>query len=357
MTSSGCGAEGPAGGAAGDLRPQIGADGSFSLFSGRFGEGFHGPIGALREARAKFVRPAQLERFPAGHALVVVDVGFGLGTNSAALLEAAQARHLSLQIWALELDPEPLRQALAIAAFRQQWQTGTLHLLEGLLQHGQARTPPTARTPATANAGMRATPSAAPGLSSTAHLLWGDGRQGIRRLLASGTEGGEDLAGRCDLVLLDAFSPQRCPELWSLEFLTALARLLRPEGRLLTYCCAAAVRNSLQLAGLTLASIQPPAPLAAGATWSYGTAASPGPLPTERDPVPGEEPAPLAPLSAMERDHLTTRAAEPYRDPTGQAEARAILTARQRAQAGSSAGSTSAWRRRWGLEGTPDQPA
>lgn len=289
-----------------ELRPQQGADGSFSLFSARFGEGFHGPIGALREAHAKFVAPAQLERFAPGGSLVVVDVGFGLGTNSAALLEAAQARGLVLQIWGLEVDPQPLRQALAAPAFRRQWQPASLALLDALLEQGRC---------------------------GASQLLWGDARQRVRELPQ----------GRADLVLLDAFSPQRCPELWTLEFLGALARLLKPEGRLLSYCCAAAVRRALQRVGLELASISGPPP-----AWSYGTAASAGPLPVAAGP--------LRALTAMEIEHLGTRAAEPYRDPSGRSSAAEILAARQRAQAGSAAGSTSAWRRRWGLERC-DQPA
>jgi tRNA U34 5-methylaminomethyl-2-thiouridine-forming methyltransferase MnmC len=292
------------------LRPQHGADGSFSLFSTRFGEGFHGRIGALREAQAKFVRPAQLERFAPGSQLVVVDVGFGLGTNSAALLEDAQSRGLHLHLWGLELDPEPLRLALAAEPFRRQWQPSTLELLATLLERGAMEHHDGAQAGA-----------------AQARLLWGDARQRV----------GELTAGHCDLVLLDAFSPQRCPELWSLEFLRALARLLKPEGRLITYCCAAAVRRALQLAGLQLTSIAAPPP-----AWSYGTAASPSPLPCGSGPG-----ALLRPLTPMELEHLTTRAAEPYRDPTSQASAGAILAARQRAQAGSTAGSTSAWRRRW----------
>lgn len=304
MTWNACAAEA-------ELRPQPGADGSFSLFSARYGEGFHGPIGALREAQAKFVAPAQLERFPSGTTLLVVDVGFGLGTNSAALLEAARERGLNLEIWGLELDPAPLRQALAAPSFRRQWQPATLALLEALLEQGR---------------------------SGDSQLLWGDARRRV----------GELPAGRCDLVLLDAFSPQRCPELWTLEFLGALARLLRPEGRLLSYCCAAAVRRALQLAGLELASIQPSDPLprpGGSAPWSFGTAASPGPLPGGAGPLRG--------LTALEREHLATRAAVPYRDPSGRSSAAQILAARQRAQAACTAGSTSAWRRRWGLDRRP----
>jgi len=299
-----------------DLLPRSGADGSFSLFSSRFGEGFHSAMGALSEARAKFVAPAQLERFSRDQRLRVVDVGFGLGTNSAALREAAQARGLTLEIWGLELDPAPLRQALAAAAFRRQWQPDTLELLDQLLEQGR---------------------------HGGAELLWGDARQRLPELL--GTHG---LAGRCDLVLLDAFSPQRCPELWSLEFLGQLALLLQPQGRLLSYCCAAAVRHSLRVAHLQLASIRPPAPPpgGAGTPWSVGTAASPTPLSGAAPPDEG----PLRPLSAMELAHLATRAAEPYRDPSGRASSTAILAARREAQAASGALSTTAWRRHWGLE-------
>jgi tRNA U34 5-methylaminomethyl-2-thiouridine-forming methyltransferase MnmC len=308
MTSSACAAE--------ELRPQQGADGSFSLFSARFSEGFHGPIGALREAQSKFVRPAQLERFVSGSRLVVVDVGFGLGTNSAALLEAAESHGVELAIWGLESDRQPLRQALATPAFRNQWHARTVRWLEALLAQEH------------------------PG-ESDGGVLWGDARRRLPEL-----HGRFQLAASCDLVMLDAFSPQRCPELWSVEFLCRLAQLLKPEGRLLTYCCAAAVRQGLRLAGLELASIPPPADLALGVrTWSFGTAASPSPL----EAAPGA--GPLLPLTPMELEHLLTRAAEPYRDPDGQASAAAILAARQRAQAASTAPSTSAWRRRWGLEG------
>ncbi|MCU0529687.1 MAG: MnmC family methyltransferase [Cyanobium sp. Prado107] len=331
------------------LRSQLGADGSFSLFSERFGEGFHGAIGALSEARAKFVRPAQLERFSAGRRLVVVDVGFGLGTNSAALLEAAAAGNLTLDIVGLELDPQPLRQALASDSFRRQWQPGTVAMLWNLLEHGTW-----------CEGGGDGGRTGRGSEGSTARLLWGDARRRVGDLLER-----QQLAGGCDLVLLDAFSPRRCPELWSLEFLSALARLLRPDSRLLTYCCAAAVRRSLQLAGLRLASIQPPReqgatdPCLRIAPWSFGTAASPSLLPIGTEPD-----SPLRPLAAMEIEHLSTRAAEPYRDPGGQAGAAEILAARQRAQAASGAGSTSTWRRRWGLEGRsrdsvepPRQPA
>ena len=79
-------------------------------------------------------------------------------------------------------------------------------------------------------------------------ILWGDARQKINDIP-------DDLT--FDLILLDAFSPTKCPMLWSEEFLFKLAKKLAPCGRLITYSSAAAVRSSLRRAGLELASQLP----------------------------------------------------------------------------------------------------
>ena len=279
------------------LTLRSGADGSFSLWSGAFGEGFHSAAGALSEAQQKFVRPSQLERWRPGQELVVVEVAVGTGTNTAALLQAAAGLGLPLQWWGLEQDRQPLALALASAAFRSQWSEATLSRLAAL--------------------------------GSSERLLWGDARQAVSRLPAA-------LQGGCDLVWLDAFSPRRCPQLWSLEFLAQLAALLKPEGRLITYSSAAAVRAALVAAGLQLASIA----ASASEQWSSGTVAAPTAL---------GDCFPLRCLTAMEADHLFCSAAEPYRDPTGQACAATLLAERQLRQSQSNAISGSAWRRRWGV--------
>lgn len=302
-----------------ELRARTTADGSFSLYSQRFGEAFHAAGGALSEARHTFVGPAQLQRFAPGTQLVVLDVCVGTGSNTAALLEACAARALQLNWRGLELDPQPLRLALGDPGFCAQWQPEALEPLRQLEARGCLDS----------SVGV-------------GRLLWGDARAQLPALL-------DELAGQVDLVLMDAFSPRRCPELWTLEFLAGLAALLRPDGRLLTYCSAAAVRAALQELGLHLAAIR-----STGGRWSGGTAASPSPLLVE--PRPSEDDGsgdPLRPLSPMEHEHLVTNAAVPYRDPTGQAAAAAILAERERRQreqlAVGQLEPTSAWRRRWGL--------
>lgn len=290
------------------LRPAAGADGSFSLHSSAFGEGFHSPAGARWEADHTYLGPAELQRHAAGAELRVLDVGVGLGYNSAVLLEAATERNLTLRWWGLELDRRPLQLALADPGYCAQWLPSTLERL-GQLLPGEASWP--------------------------GRILWGEARQQLAGLEPW-------LRGRCDLVLLDPFSPRHCPQLWSREFLGRLARLLAPDGRLLTYCSAAAVRSSLREAGLELAAIEAPAgPPGGRPSWSGGTAASPRPL------VPSPR---LRLLTAMEEEHLLTRAGEPYRDPTARAGAAEILASRLQAQARAGRSSTGAWRRRWGLD-------
>lgn len=298
------------------------ADGSFSLWSEQFGEGFHSGRGAVREARDTFVAPAELERFSPGSTLRVLELCVGTGSNTAALLEACGAQGLPLQWWGLELDPEPLRLALAAHHFRQQWQPQALAVLEQLQRHGRFQGP-----------------------LGQGQLLWGDARQTLAALQ-------RHARGTLDLVLHDAFSPRHCPELWTVEVLGDLAALLQPQGRLITYCCAAAVRQGLRLCGLELAAIPAHAAQHQGSgtspprqAWSGGTAASPTPLTRSQR---------LRALTALELEHLATSAAEPYRDPGRSAPAAVIVEARQRSQserlARGEVEASSAWRRRWQLE-------
>ena len=303
--------------AAQDLQIRRGGDGSFSLWSGRFAEGFHSGRGALREASETFVLPSQLERFKAGWRLRVVEVCVGTGTNLAALLEATQAAGLELEWWGLELDPAPLQLALAEPEFRSQWQPQTLQTLESLSERGGWQQG-----------------------AGSGRMLWGDARQRLPHLLTQ-------RRGQVDLVWHDAFSPQHCPQLWTVEFLGSLAGLLADGGRWISYCSAAAAREGLRLAHLNLAALATPhaGPSGHQQSWSGGTVASHQQL--ARSML-------WRPLSAMELEHMGCSAGEPYRDPTVTANSAEILDQRRAAQAASLArgerSASRAWRKRWGVE-------
>ncbi|MFL0778680.1 MAG: tRNA (5-methylaminomethyl-2-thiouridine)(34)-methyltransferase MnmD [Prochlorococcus sp.] len=309
-TLSGCTSElGPQQHPLGTLSSYATADGSYSLYSSHFKEAFHSSAGALAEARSKFVAPAQLERFYGSKQLRVLDVCVGLGYNSAALIEALQGSSIRLQWWGLELDPRPLNLALQQPNFKANWSLQVLKILEDIRDSSSWQQK-----------------------SSQGTLLWGDARQKLN-LLPNNL--------KIDLILLDAFSPSRCPKLWSEEFLTALARKLAPGGRLLTYCRAAAVRASLRRAGLQLRSLLRVAGEKQG--WSAGTLAI-SPEPNEALSLQGPS---WQALTLMEEEHLLTRAAIPYRDPSGQATVEEILERRKQEQQHCAMESTNSWQRRW----------
>ena len=283
------------------------ADGSFSLHSERFNEAFHNSAGALNEAKAKFVVPAELSRFGAKQRLAILDVCVGLGYNTASVLEALPDPSPVVQWWGLELDRRPLQLALTDARFRAQWTDSVLQRLQAILT-SDGWTADTGR-------GVQ---------------LWGDARTTLPTI---------PVQQSFDLILMDAFSPQRCPELWSEEFLGALAGRLTPGGRLLTYSRSAAIRASLMRAGLQLFSLLPAPGERSG--WSSGTMAV-----RSGGHCTGSGPG-WRPLSAMEHEHLFTRAAVPFRDPGSTDDSVKILARRSHEQKCCNLESTNAWQRRW----------
>jgi len=319
-----------------ELTIRQGADGSFSLWSPRFGEGFHSRRGALREARETFLAPSQLERFIPGQRLMVVEVCVGTGTNLALLLEGCAELGLELEWWGLELDPAPLQLALAEPAFRSQWQPQTLKTLETLSERGCWQQG-----------------------AGSGRMLWGDARQTLPQLL-------EQRRGQVDLIWHDAFSPQHCPQLWTVEFLGSLAELLADGGRWISYCSAAAVREGLRLANLNVVALAAEAEGVERAEEGVERAEDclkPDPSANQRRAWSGgtlASRAALAPstvwrrLTAMEREHLACSAGEPYRDATATSNAADILHQRRIAQAKALAlgerSTSSAWRKRWGLQ-------
>ena len=57
------------------------------------------------------------------------------------------------------------------------------------------------------------------------------------------------------LIFLDAFTPTKCPCLWSLEFFKELYEHLEPNGMIFTYSSSAAVRNAMKNSGLHIGNI------------------------------------------------------------------------------------------------------
>ncbi|WP_099240617.1 tRNA (5-methylaminomethyl-2-thiouridine)(34)-methyltransferase MnmD [Synechococcus sp. BDU 130192] len=280
------------------LVPQLTADGSYTFFSEEFQEHFHSQVGAKREAKEKFLLPCRIAELAQQPQLRLLDVCYGLGHNTAAALTEIWRvnPHCQVTLFALEKD-----QAIALDSIQQNilaaYPETVVSLLWELSENLQVETG-----------------------RFKAQLLTGDARQTIQRVIQANFQ--------ADAIFLDPFSPPKCPQLWTVEFLNLVAQCLASDGYLATYSCAAAVRVALQAAGLKL-----------GKTPGVGRK-SPGTLARF---IPEN----LTPLSQQEQEHLLTNAAIAYRDPTLQDDAATILQRRRDEQKSSQRESTSHWKKRW----------
>ena len=282
------------------FNPQETEDGSYTFYSEEFAEAFHSYRGAKQEAEIKYVVPTLIrEKATKQKKICLLDVCYGLGYNSAAAISAIHsiAPQCQIELIALEIDPHVPRQAIAQKLLLQ-WQSPTPQILEELADKSLVK-----------NDFLQA------------QLLLGDARKTIGEIAPQ---------WQADAIFLDPFSPPKCPQLWTVEFIALVAKRLKSNGRLATYSCAAAVRAAFSAAGLKFCSID------TGKNFSPGTVAS-------------LEYKNILPLSQKEIEHLQTRAAVPYRDETLQKSPAEIRHRRQQEQQTSVLETSSQWRKRWML--------
>jgi tRNA U34 5-methylaminomethyl-2-thiouridine-forming methyltransferase MnmC len=278
--------------------PQPTADGSYTFFSDTFGEQFHSVYGARQEAQGIYVQGCKLAKKAQQQNIIrLLDICYGLGYNSAAALAEIWRvnPHCRVELVGLELELEVIQSAITHGLLHQ-WESPIPELLQQLTQAQVINTP-----------------------QLQGKLLIGDARQTIQTLTQQGFQ--------ADAVFLDPFSPPKCPQLWTVDFLRLVAQCLANTGLLATYSSAAAVRRGLQLAGLNITSV-------------YGTERkAPGTLASHT--------AQLPPLSQKEEEHLQTKAAVPYRDCTFQGTAEEIKQQRQAEKATSNLASSNQWKKKW----------
>ena len=297
-------------------QPQTTADGSITFFSPEFQETFHSSSGAKEEALHKFVIPSGLKTLvqkrkeeqrsdrsplanPAKNShkipIKILDVCYGLGYNTAAALETIWKIDPAypVELWAWELEPTVPQAALG---FLKSYPFPIPKILTTLATELKVNSP-----------------------QLQGRLEIGDARQTIQRSTPD---------WQADVIFLDPFSPPKCPQLWSIEFIALLAQHLQPQGKIITYSCAAAVRTALLKAGLYIASTP------SVGRKNPGSIASPSPLE-------------FPPLTPAELEYLQTRAAIPYRDPHLQDGAITIRQRRTQEQTISPLESTNKWKKRW----------
>jgi tRNA U34 5-methylaminomethyl-2-thiouridine-forming methyltransferase MnmC len=282
-----------------NLIPQLTQDGSHTFFSEDFAEAFHSLQGAKQEAEIKFVKPTLITEIASQNKTIyLLDICYGLGYNTAAALAGIWSLQpkCRVNLIALEIAPDVAQSAVTHGLLKL-WQPPIPNLLSELADRGFVKSE-----------------------LLTAKLLLGDARQTIQSI--------EPKTWQADAIFLDPFSPPKCPQLWTVEFIDLVAKCLHPNGRIATYSCAAAVRQAFLLAGLQFGSI------------IVGNRQSPGTIASK---ISLNLPA----LTLQEREHLQTNAAIPYRDPRLKDSSVTILQRRQQEQQNSNLESTSQWKKRW----------
>ncbi len=284
-------------------------DGSYSLRSVFFQENFHSLSGALEETKRKFTAPSDLQRFQ-GKSLNVLDICFGLGYNTASLLNELIKQKSLLNWYALEIDKKPLEYALRNKSFQKSWNPQVKKIFKSLYKNDCFEDQ-----------------------FFKCRIFWGDAREKINIIPA---------ANKFDLIYLDGFSPQKCPQVWTIEFLSKVTQKLNPQGYLITYSSSAAVRNTLRNLGLKIFTIKPSDN---GSTfWSQGTVAI-----AKFDKNKFIPNLSFEKLSLMEEEHLLTKAGIPYRDQNLNSSKDDIIKRRLEEQLLSNLIPTKKWREKWGM--------
>lgn len=278
-------------------------DGSFTFFSQEFNEAFHSNYGAKQESYLKFAVPTQVQKVARKGIVKILDVCYGLGYNTAAALEVIWQENPTciVEIIGLEINPQVPKAAISQDIFND-WDDEYRKILTELAFKHHLKTN-----------------------RLQAKLLIGDARKLIQEVGKSGF--------LADAIFLDPFSPPHCPQLWTVEFIQKLTQCLHRDGLLATYSCAAAVRTALLAAKLVIGSTAPVGRRTPGTIAGY---------PDGVNDITG-----IYPLSVAEKEHLQTRAAIPYRDPSLSDTGELILSRREQEQQTSPLEPTSQWRKRW----------
>lgn len=286
-------------------------DGSITCLDPATGELYHNRAGAYTEALKNYVEPCCLSsKILSQSNICLLDICFGLGYNSFVFLDQLielldslliQPSKLQIQILGIDQDAkilEVIPTVLADPKFDQ--------LINRLTHSLDQETTNVIKS--LSNAGSHHFQ-----LSENIHLDFEIRLADIRRALP---ELVKEKQGQFDYIFHDGFSPNKMPELWTIDLFKVYTQLIKKTGKIMTYSSAAAVRGALKACGLEVKKT------AAVGGKSGGTiAAYPGQIKTDKN---------ICELSDEENSRLASRSSVPYRDLALQDNRSLILSRRQK---------------------------
>ena len=197
-------------------------DGSHTLYAPQFDEIYHSRNGALAESEHIFIRNG-LEAYST-HVINVFEVGFGTGLNSLLSWIYAESKGIKINFHSIELYPiteDLVAQINYPSLIGHQDKFQALH---------------TAKWDET--------------IELSPHFS-------LHKLKASILDF-RFPSSSVNVVFFDAFSPEKQPEIWTVDVFAKVYDILTPGGILVTYCSKSAVRKDMQQVGFMITKLPGP---------------------------------------------------------------------------------------------------
>lgn len=189
------------------------SDGSYTLYHPAYKQNFHSGAGAESESVMKFINPCGIKKkLEEKERVSILDIGFGLGWNAVKTAELAEETKKGfLEILSLEKDMKTLEAALSLPGINPFHAEILSSLIKNNAWHGKY---------------------------CSIKIVFDDARKSVR-----------ECGMKFDAVYLDAFSPDKNPELWTYDFILKLKDLMNLDAVLATYSGAFPVKGALLRAG------------------------------------------------------------------------------------------------------------
>jgi radical SAM protein (TIGR01212 family) len=197
-------------------------DQSITFWNEKYKEHYHSPAGARLEAIQKYIIPSKLAERLKTKPQNILDICFGLGYNSLCAINTAIECKQDISITALEMD----KRIVGLASKHISTQANDLFNWKECLTSLYNTSTFSLST------GGEGEPLA------VGEAIWGDARYTIT-----------NLKDKYDIIFLDAFSTSRNSELWTLDFIEQIKKVISSNGIIITYCAALPVRSALIKAG------------------------------------------------------------------------------------------------------------
>ncbi len=192
-------------------------DGSESFFNEDFQESYHSKAGAVSEAKQKYASVI-VENANYSDNLIIFDMFFGLGYNSAAAIDALREKNFDslIEIHCFENDINILRKILEVNPGFESY--GLIkEFVRGFVEEDRRQF----------------------SRDNVYFLMYfGDAEKMIR-----------DIQDKADFVLFDPFSPKKHPGAWIFPFFKDIYEKMLENGVFITYSCATKVRKDLEAVG------------------------------------------------------------------------------------------------------------